>query len=116
MPQRQISYWSKQMIANEVEVEKMRRSRPKVEVCENIQKVVEKKDEKESPTSDNKKLPNHLQRLIPKAVKSNKSAQVVCKDFFGRIITKPSVTAGGSGSAVGSSGECEKKIITQIIY
>jgi chromosome transmission fidelity protein 18 len=108
MPQRQISYWSKQMIANEVEVEKMRRSRPKVEICENIQKVVEKKDEKESPTSDNKKLPNHLQRLIPKAVKSNKSAQVVCKDFFGRIITKPSVTAGASGSAVGAGGECEK--------
>lgn len=105
MPQKQISYWSKQMIANEVEVEKIRRAKPKVEANESVHAVEKKDDKKNSPTNENKKLPNHLQRLIPKSVKSTKNAQVVCKDFFGRIITKPSAAAGGSSS---STNDCKK--------
>lgn len=106
IPQKQISYWSKQMIANEVEIEKMRRSRPKIEVSE--EKVVEKKDQKK--VNENTPLPNHLQRLIPKTIKTTKSAQVVCKDFFGRIISKPSAastSASVQGSASSTSGDCK---------
>lgn len=102
IPQKQISYWSKQMIAQEVEVEKMRRSKPKVEQGNETVMIVdeEKSAKKASPTSDNKALPNHLQRLIPKAIKSTKPAQLICKDFFGRIVSKPSVAAASTPSQI----------------
>lgn len=68
-----MSYWSKQVIAREVELEKMRRAKPKVS-NENGKEVV-----KEKPVApmDTKALPNHLQRLIPKAIKASKPQQVV---------------------------------------
>jgi chromosome transmission fidelity protein 18 len=68
---RQMSYWSKQTIAQEVELEKMRRAKPKVSEIENVQVA----KAKETATTA---LPNHLQRLIPKAIKPvAKAAQVV---------------------------------------
>lgn len=117
IPQKQISYFSKQMIAQEVEVEKMRRSRPKLDEGDvemvNQQENVSKKS---SPTTENKVLPNHLQRLIPKTIKSTKPAQVVCKDFFGRIISKPSAIAAPSSSQPTESeneSESSKDILTK---
>lgn len=100
IPQKQISYWSKQMIANEVEVEKMRRARPRVESTGVTQ------EKKEPVTSESKKLPNFLQQLVPKTIKPTKSAQVVCKDFFGRIISKPSAAA-ASPSQMNGESECK---------
>lgn len=107
IPQKQISYWSKQMIAQEVEVEKMRRSRPKMTNNNEEDEIRQLEKEfvkiKDASPEKNKVLPNHLQRLVPKSIKS-KSAQLVCKDFFGRIISKPSVVAAASSS---SSAEAE---------
>lgn len=115
-----MSYWSKQVIAREVELEKMRRAKPKMsEGEENLQKPVK---EKPAAPTDPKALPNHLQRLTPKAI-SSKPAQVVrfltvfsyekliktcfnqqiSKDFFGRVTTKSSVAS--------SQGEGKKNFI-----
>jgi chromosome transmission fidelity protein 18 len=69
-----MSYWSKQAIAREVELEKMRRAKPKV--SEDDEEVKEKPVEAEKPDKP-QALPNHLQRLIPKAIKNTKPAQVV---------------------------------------
>lgn len=96
IPTKQISYWSKQLIAQQVEVEKMRRLQPKVAAEENAKpKEVEKKSEENkntSPTSNNKMLPNHLQKLIPiKVVNTGKSTPLVCRDFFGRVVSKSAV-------------------------
>lgn len=93
IPQRQISYWSKQIIAQEVQVEKMRRAKPKV--GETYSKKADENEKKSdsknlSPTSENKALPNHLQRLVAKSVKEKPSAPLVCKDFFGRMVSKSS--------------------------
>lgn len=107
IPQKQISYWSKQMIAQEVEVEKMRRSRPKINKDDDEVKRLEKEFMKinEVQPELNKVLPNHLQRLVPKSIKSTKPTQLVCKDFFGRIITKPSVAASTSSQPTASEDE-----------
>lgn len=97
IPNKQISYWSKQIIAQEVQVEKMRRARPKVG-DENSQKAQEKPKKAEkakdilSPTSENKSLPNHLQKLMPLEIKSKLAPSLVCKDFFGRVMSKESST------------------------
>lgn len=66
-----MSYWSKQKIAGEVELEKMRRAKPKVTQSE---RIVAAKAQKEVPSQS---LPNYLQRLIPKEIKAAKPAQVV---------------------------------------
>lgn len=71
---RQMSYWSKQIISREVELEKMRRAKPKVSESP----AREKPQIEAAGTS--KALPNHLQRLIPKAIKP-KAAQVVNLSF-----------------------------------
>ncbi|KAG5674297.1 hypothetical protein PVAND_004275 [Polypedilum vanderplanki] len=101
---RQISYWSKQILAQQVEREKMRRIRPKMGEIEN-QNAEISNEKKTSLTfleeaSLHKKLPNHLQKLIPKSVATieKKTSELVYKDFFGRIVTKQSVT----------SSKCEK--------
>lgn len=60
---KQMSYWSKQAIAREVELEKMRRAKPKV--AESEASI--------SKTQSSKELPNHLQRLMPKAIKPSLS-------------------------------------------
>lgn len=83
-----MSYWSKQIIAREVELEKMRRAKPKVSEQLNPTPIRQKPVEVADPKAP---LPNHLQRLIPKAIKSAKPAQVISKDFFGRVTTKSSV-------------------------
>jgi chromosome transmission fidelity protein 18 len=100
---KQTSYWSKQIIAQEVQVEKMRRSRPKL--AANDAEMTDARhsisnDKKSSPTSENKTLPNFLQKLIPKSIKSVKPTHLVCKDFFGRVVTKSSVTLTASQGLV----------------
>lgn len=109
---KQMSYWSKQIIAREVELEKMRRAKPKTAEGSYISESP-KTTKKTSPgTSAPSALPNHLQRLVPKAIKNSRPAQVVSfafnnivksspnclvskvsKDFFGRVTTKASVVS-----------------------
>lgn len=76
-PNQQLSYWSKQTIAREVDLEHMRRSRPKSSAIENVNSghqsstQEQRKSLMEKPKSsalDVKSTPNHLQKLIPKAI------------------------------------------------
>lgn len=69
-----MSYWSKQIIAREVELEKMRRAKPKV--SDDIHQETNKQKEA-TAALEKKDLPNHLQRLVPKAVKPTKPSVVV---------------------------------------
>jgi chromosome transmission fidelity protein 18 len=68
-----MSYWSKQIIAREVELEKMRRAKPKVQGESNIAspaKNLNLNDKK--VVENNNELPNHLQKLMPKTIHNNK--------------------------------------------
>ncbi|XP_059617862.1 chromosome transmission fidelity protein 18 homolog [Phlebotomus argentipes] len=81
-----LSYWTRQIVAREVDLENMRRAKPKLgEVC---------------------KKANHLQSLQPKKVtRLSKYKEMVVKDFFGRVVTKQallSVKEGGSDGLVKS--------------
>lgn len=69
-----MSYWSKQVIAREVELEKMRRAKPKVSAIVN---EVVKKPGVVTKSEVTEALPNHLQRLVPKAITSSKPTTVV---------------------------------------
>lgn len=64
------------MISREVELEKMRRAKPKVS-GDFHQEVIRQKEL--APTSESTALPNHLQRLIPKAIQSTKPSVVVSR-------------------------------------
>lgn len=66
-----MSYWSKQIIAREVELEKMRRAKPKV-----AEKLNPSPRQQKVIAAD-KALPNFLQQLIPKPIKSAKPNQIV---------------------------------------
>uniref|UniRef100_A0A6P7GI80 Chromosome transmission fidelity protein 18 homolog n=1 Tax=Diabrotica virgifera virgifera TaxID=50390 RepID=A0A6P7GI80_DIAVI len=89
---RTVSYSNRQLIAREVELEKMRRfEQPKAKEAAKQAKPVEK----QTSLSDNQ-LPNHLQKLKAKTVKTAKPA--VAKDFFGRIITKTASSTAKEGS------------------
>ncbi|KAB7501952.1 Chromosome transmission fidelity protein 18-like protein, partial [Armadillidium nasatum] len=98
-----ISYSSKQLIAREIELEKVRRSETYFNSqCQNLPNppkknifnkttIVSKKELKapELQTKDkiqDAALPNHLQKLEAKKLKTNQ-LNVVAKDFFGRVIT-----------------------------
>ncbi|CAH1167218.1 unnamed protein product [Phyllotreta striolata] len=79
---RQLSYSNKQLIAREIELEKMRRTEAS-------------KIDKESI----KQKPNHLQRLQANAVKVAKTIKpAVTKDFFGRIVSTPTISVKGGPS------------------
>lgn len=74
---KQMSYWSKQIIAREVELEKMRRSKPKVQGVErNVSppKLINQQPEKNE-------LPNFLQKLIPKKIQTAKKGSAVRHNF-----------------------------------
>ncbi|XP_053392713.1 chromosome transmission fidelity protein 18 homolog [Mercenaria mercenaria] len=83
---RQLSYASKQLVAREIELEKMRRSelaRAPTKDQEPGSKTPSKGKEVETKTPA---IPNHLQRLTAKPLGKQEEAQV--KDFFGRILKK----------------------------
>ncbi|XP_055590916.1 chromosome transmission fidelity protein 18 homolog [Uranotaenia lowii] len=110
------SYFGKQIVAREVELEQMRRAQPKAAAAgSGVSKPLEGKNAtssrkpvpaKTSSKKDDPKaeLPNHLQTLKPKEI-SSKVKQVVSKDFFGRITTREttiSVQEGGTDTIVKS--------------
>lgn len=95
---RVLSYTSKQMLAREIEVEKMRRQVINKE--ETGKKDTKKRQQKEEPkvtSNGTTVVPNHLQRLKAKAVKP--ATEVIVKDFFGRVISKPIVPKFGEKTA-----------------
>lgn len=112
-----MSYWSKQVIAREVELEKMRRAKPKV--AEGLPNASPKQKKVAVEAGAAKALPNHLQCLVPKAIKAPKPSLIVScrsnvmnhflalfdfqvsKDFFGRVTSKASVTASQMDGEIG---------------
>ncbi|XP_055684158.1 chromosome transmission fidelity protein 18 homolog [Lutzomyia longipalpis] len=86
-----LSYWTRQLIAREVDLENMRRAKPKLGEI-----IVKKKPQ----------MPNHLQCLQPRKVeKVSKYKEMVVKDFFGRVVTRKaplSIKEGGSDGIVKS--------------
>uniref|UniRef100_A0A8D8CUF8 Chromosome transmission fidelity protein 18 homolog n=1 Tax=Culex pipiens TaxID=7175 RepID=A0A8D8CUF8_CULPI len=106
-----LSYFGKQIVAREVELEQMRRAQPKAAAATSSRAIagpapVAKKSRPEPPAKDKKTaLPNHLQTLQPKQINVSKVKQVVSKDFFGRVSTKEtvlSVQEGGTDTIVKS--------------
>ncbi|KAL9706663.1 hypothetical protein quinque_010181 [Culex quinquefasciatus] len=106
-----LSYFGKQIVAREVELEQMRRAQPKAAAASSLRAIagpalVAKKSRPEPPAKDKKAaLPNHLQTLQPKQINVSKVKQVVSKDFFGRVSTKEtvlSVQEGGTDTIVKS--------------
>ncbi|XP_068151463.1 chromosome transmission fidelity protein 18 homolog [Drosophila tropicalis] len=84
-----LPYFSRQLIAREVDLERIRRAAPK-----GNGKAVENTTKKKPTQTTSPRLPNHLQTLKPKQISSNKpnatAKQQLTKDFFGRITHKSS--------------------------
>ncbi|XP_055546969.1 chromosome transmission fidelity protein 18 homolog [Wyeomyia smithii] len=105
-----LSYFGKQIVAREVEMEVMRRAQPKVSRAPakgqtaKITEIGGARKNKPSNAASSSTLPNHLQTLQPKPV-VQKVKQVVFKDFFGRITTRETmvpVQEGGTDTIVKS--------------
>lgn len=79
-----LSYFGKQIVAREVELERMRRAQPKAAITMNTNRSTKTTATKRNPVESNKQkksevaptLPNHLQTLKPKQL-NQKVKQVV---------------------------------------
>ncbi|XP_018570059.1 chromosome transmission fidelity protein 18 homolog [Anoplophora glabripennis] len=92
---RTLSYSNMQLIAREIELEKMRRFETS-RVPETSKKTTTESDKAKEKRKGVTALPNHLQTLQAKTMKTVKPS--VTKDFFGRIITKTAPSTGKSSS------------------
>lgn len=87
----QLSYSGRQLIAREVELEKMRRVAPKTTVApvpgakSNATAATPRAPAPPKPLSS---VPNHLQSLQPKRIGGQRLKETVTKDFFGRLSAK----------------------------
>lgn len=92
-----LSYWAKQLIAREVDIEKMRRVQVKSKNNSNNDRIsgtsTNKKQKSKAPQKDNENLPNFLRTLQPKALTAKVDKEVTRKDFFGRITTTKVATS-----------------------
>ncbi|XP_065357892.1 chromosome transmission fidelity protein 18 homolog [Calliphora vicina] len=82
-----LSYFGRQLVAREVELERIHRSTPKAIGPNRFAPPSKPAPKNISPKS----LPNHLQRLNPKRIETTaggKAVEAVSKDFFGRIQRK----------------------------
>lgn len=79
-----LSYFNKQLLSREVEMEKIRKIQKSTNAGTPTTKTSTKKDRPVKESPEDQKLPNHLQRLKIKSLKKIEPA--VTKDFFGRII------------------------------
>ncbi|XP_014241439.1 chromosome transmission fidelity protein 18 homolog [Cimex lectularius] len=92
--ERIFGYTGKQLLAKEVEAEKLRRARDNFHGSEKPSELKEKtskanndgaeKVEEKQPASP--AIPNYLQKLTPKALKTKVESKA--KDFFGRVVEK----------------------------
>ncbi|XP_067626216.1 chromosome transmission fidelity protein 18 homolog [Eurosta solidaginis] len=94
-----LTYFSRQLVAREVELERIRRSTPRLG-AETRSRSRSSSNAAALASDGNKEtaknLPNHLQRLRAKQIdnrNANQKKDVVSKDFFGRLQHK---TVGGS--------------------
>uniref|UniRef100_A0A1I8PLA4 Chromosome transmission fidelity protein 18 homolog n=1 Tax=Stomoxys calcitrans TaxID=35570 RepID=A0A1I8PLA4_STOCA len=89
-----LTYFGRQLITREVELERIHRSTPKaMEQTERKSQAKAKPRPTAKATNDTSptNLPNHLQRLKPKRIDqaaSAKANEAISKDFFGRIQRK----------------------------
>ncbi|KAH8412062.1 hypothetical protein KR222_007977 [Zaprionus bogoriensis] len=89
-----LPYFSRQLIAREVDLERIRRAAPKGSGSgsETTADAVQRKSTKKTPAEAPSRLPNHLQTLKPKQITEHngRSApkQQLTKDFFGRVTHK----------------------------
>lgn len=93
-----LSYWAKQLIAREVEIEKMRRVQVKTKSSETVRKsnfstMTKRQPQTKAPQKDDENVPNFLRTLQPKAITSKAEKEVTRKDFFGRITTTKVATS-----------------------
>ncbi|ALC38865.1 cutlet [Drosophila busckii] len=91
-----LPYFSRQLIAREVELERIRRAAPKAAAeAANETAKAKSKSKLQAPAAP-PRLPNHLQTLKPKQITdSNAPKQQLTKDFFGRVTHKAAATATG---------------------
>ncbi|XP_078611999.1 chromosome transmission fidelity protein 18 homolog [Branchiostoma floridae x Branchiostoma japonicum] len=88
-PKKQLTYAAKQLIAKEIEVEKMRRSEALLMSRNRNLPTPEEKVQKTGQKSDaaaDGAVPNHLAKLQPKKITVAEEKPAV--DFFGRVIKK----------------------------
>ena len=104
-----LPYAIKQLVAHEVEVEKMRRKEPSPEQSSTRNQVVMKKemlketDKKEMASKSTNVVPNHLQKLKAKDIHVKERVPV---DFFGRKIEKkPNENKGNVDAKGNNKGE-----------
>ncbi|XP_063243725.1 chromosome transmission fidelity protein 18 homolog isoform X2 [Bacillus rossius redtenbacheri] len=94
-PGRALSYANKQMLSREAELERMRRAEEKLAAMSIREGPAE--GAQSGPTTrlgeEGRRLPNHLQCLVPKSVAPPRTVQ--CTDFFGRVVER----AGAGDSA-----------------
>lgn len=85
-----LSYWAKQLLSREVELEKMRRIQSKTKGTQNGGKTTKTpvKAKRNFNPNNNENVPNFLRTLQPVALKAKPVKEVTRKDFFGRITTK----------------------------
>ncbi|XP_074648288.1 chromosome transmission fidelity protein 18 homolog [Tubulanus polymorphus] len=118
---KQMTYNSKQLIAREIDLEKMRRSEGT-----NPQQASEPKHRNINPTSRNgletKKnadfVPNHKKILQPVALKKQ-DEEKVSKDFFGRTVSKvkqPTTTSGTGNAVIRKTKQVEDDALSKDIW
>ena len=103
-----LPYAIKQLVAHEVEVEKMRRKEPSTDENSIAKQVVPKKenikdiDKKEEGVKSANVIPNHLQKLKAKDIHVKERVPV---DFFGRKIEKKNENKGNVDGKGNNKGE-----------
>lgn len=94
-----VSYAGRQIIAREVELEKMRRVVPKETMPGSAASATGKSSA--TTTVATKTIPNHLRTLPKPIISSSRLKETVTKDFFGRLSSKQmAVTVSEGGTDV----------------
>uniref|UniRef100_A0A336M1C1 CSON006417 protein n=1 Tax=Culicoides sonorensis TaxID=179676 RepID=A0A336M1C1_CULSO len=88
-----LSYWAKQLIAREVDLEKMRRVQIKSKSNSSNIKSKNSNKEKDTVKKPTENVPNFLRTLQPVALKKKVEKEVMRKDFFGRITSTKVATS-----------------------
>ncbi|CAH1273627.1 CHTF18 [Branchiostoma lanceolatum] len=118
-PKKQLTYAAKQLIAKEIEVEKMRRSEALLMSRNRNLPPTEEKAQKTGQKSDpaaEGAVPNHLAKLQPKKITVAEEKPAV--DFFGRVIKKktPERNKDASSSNSGTSQQVSRAGTGTIYY
>ncbi|XP_019614047.1 PREDICTED: LOW QUALITY PROTEIN: chromosome transmission fidelity protein 18 homolog [Branchiostoma belcheri] len=118
-PKKQLTYAAKQLIAKEIEVEKMRRSEALLMSRNRNVPTPEEKTQETGQKSDGTAegaVPNHLAKLQPKKITVAEEKPAV--DFFGRVIKKktPERNKDASSSNSSSSQKVSREGMGTVYY